>query len=68
MKLNGKLIWALPLPVLLLTAGCSGIHAQQSVSPASFFLPGLMQSLPPTTPPDAPLPAIEQNDLLAQVH
>jgi len=30
-------------------AGCGGINASQSVSPASFLLPGLMQATPPPT-------------------
>jgi hypothetical protein len=33
--------------VLLLGAGCSGINTGGSVSPASFFLPGLMKADPP---------------------
>jgi hypothetical protein len=28
-------------------AGCAGINASTSVSPASFFLPGLMKAEPP---------------------
>jgi hypothetical protein len=31
----------------LLGAGCGGINASQSVSPASFFLPGIMKADPP---------------------
>jgi hypothetical protein len=31
------------------SAGCGGINARQSVSPASFFLPGLMKAGPPAT-------------------
>jgi hypothetical protein len=31
----------------LFGAGCSGINASTSVSPASFFLPGLMKADPP---------------------
>jgi hypothetical protein len=31
----------------LFGAGCSGINASTSVSPASFFLPGLMKIDPP---------------------
>jgi len=47
-----RLIWnfrwlALATALPLLLAGCGGIAASQSVSPASFFLPGLMQALPP---------------------
>jgi hypothetical protein len=30
-------------------AGCGGFSASRSVSPATFFLPGLMQTVPPTT-------------------
>jgi len=41
------------LPVLLFGTGCSGIHAQQSVSPASFFLPGIMQVNPSAPVRDA---------------
>ena len=33
--------------VTLWGAGCSGINTGTSVSPASFFLPGLMQADPP---------------------
>jgi len=28
-------------------AGCAGINASESVSPASFFLPGIMRADPP---------------------
>ena len=35
--------------VLLAGAGCSGINASGSVSPASFFLPGLMKADPPAS-------------------
>jgi hypothetical protein len=30
-------------------AGCGGINASQSVSPASFLLPGLLKNCPPGT-------------------
>jgi hypothetical protein len=33
----------------LFGAGCGGINASQSVSPASFFLPGLLKACPPST-------------------
>ncbi len=42
--------------VAMLSAGCSGINTSQSVSPASFFLPGLMKADPPKDNP-AVLPA-----------
>lgn len=35
--------------VALLGAGCGGINASQTVSPASFFLPGLLKACPPCT-------------------
>jgi len=31
----------------LCSAGCAGINASESVSPASFFLPGIMRADPP---------------------
>ena len=37
--------------VPLLIAGCSGINGGGSVSPASFFLPGLIQNDGPTNAP-----------------
>jgi hypothetical protein len=40
--------------LVLLLAGCGGFHASPSISPASFFLPGLIQSRPP-----APVPEVE---------
>jgi len=35
--------------LVLGSAGCSGINASQGVSPASFFLPGLLRADPPQT-------------------
>jgi hypothetical protein len=32
----------------LFSAGCSGINTSTSVSPATFFLPGLMKADPPS--------------------
>jgi hypothetical protein len=43
--------------LLFLGAGCSGINASHSVSPATFLLPGLMQADPPPAQPDGILPA-----------
>lgn len=49
--------------LVLLNTGCSGINASKSVSPASFFLPGLMQVSPPAGPVvpagTAPIPGAE---------
>jgi hypothetical protein len=41
-----KALWlAIFLPVFaLLATGCGGIQASQGVSPASFFLPGLLKN------------------------
>jgi hypothetical protein len=41
---------------VLFSAGCGGINASQSVSPASFFLPGLLKAGPPSTNAPAALP------------
>ncbi len=44
--------------------GCSGINTGTSVSPASFFLPGILKADPPAT--NAPVAAIimsNQNQL-----
>jgi len=40
--------------------GCSGINASHSVSPASFFLPGLIQheARPPASVPYCPPPEL----------
>jgi hypothetical protein len=66
LKLNGKLICTGLLPLLLVTAGCSGIHASHSVSPASFLLPGLLKADPPAPAPDALTPVVPRGQLLAQ--
>jgi hypothetical protein len=52
--------------LLLITVGCSGIHASKSVSPLDFILPGLMQADPPpqpdrTVPEAEPLKQVAQN-------
>ena len=52
--------------VLLLGAGCSGINASKSISPADFLLPGLLQADPPPAHPDRVLPAAEPSTNAAQ--
>jgi hypothetical protein len=37
-----------------LVGGCSGLNASHSVSPASFFLPGLLYKAPETPRPGDP--------------
>jgi hypothetical protein len=58
---NFRLLLAAAL--LVVTAGCSGINASHSVSPASFFLPGLLKADPPPMTNDVTvpqLPAVKQ--------
>ena len=49
-----------------LCGGCSGINTSQSVSPATFFLPGLLKAGPPAPAPNPADPAPPQDNLLAQ--
>jgi hypothetical protein len=49
------------MPALILfCAGCGGISASQSVSPASFFLPGLLKADPLQTNAPVALPEISK--------
>ena len=61
MKLNRKYLRIVlaPVAMLLLCSGCGGFSGSHSVSPASFFLPGLLKAEPkPPTPDDSvPPPA-----------
>jgi len=54
-----RLVIAVALAMGLLGAGCSGINTSQSVSPATFLLPGFFGQAPPTPPaiPTVPLAA-----------
>ncbi len=47
-------------------AGCSGINAGTSVSPATFLLPGLMKADPPPLAAPAPMAVIAPSTQLAQ--
>jgi hypothetical protein len=49
----------------LSSAGCSGINTGATVSPASFFLPGLMKADPPAAA-DAPVAVSAPFQQLAQ--
>lgn len=42
--------------LLLLAAGCGGINMRQSVSPATFLLPGLLKTEPQPAPAHRTLP------------
>ncbi|PYJ84803.1 MAG: hypothetical protein DME22_11405 [Verrucomicrobia bacterium] len=70
MRLNWKFLRLAIIPVfaLLLGTGCSGINASGSVSPATFFLPGLGQVRPDANRPEIPTPASETAPLLARSH
>ena len=43
--------------LLLLEAGCSGINTTQSVSPATFLVPALLQADPAPAHPNLVVPA-----------
>ena len=63
---NWKWSRAVALAALLaLGAGCGGIHASKSVSPATFLLPGFMKYVPPAAQ-DSNGPASPPGELLAQ--
>jgi hypothetical protein len=48
------------VPVLgLFAAGCSGIHTSQSVSPATFLVPGIFGQLPSPAQPSAPEASVQ---------
>ena len=51
---------------LVICAGCSGINTSQSISPASFLLPGLLQADPPPAHPDRALTVDEPVTEVAQ--
>jgi hypothetical protein len=54
-RFNWNFLWLAMLVFLTLAGtGCSGINAGTSVSPATFFLPGLMKVDPPAAA-DAPV-------------
>ena len=48
--------FALATALLTLTVGCSGINHTHSVSPASFFLPGLLKADPTPATNEMTLP------------
>ncbi len=60
-RLNWKFIWLaiLLLPLPFLTGGCGGVNAGTTVSPATFFLPGLLRNdtAPATNAPNVFSPA-----------
>ena len=63
-------LWRLALvlvPLGFLGTGCSGINATGSMSPASFFMPGLVQEEKSTVEePVAATPAVDEGLLVAK--
>ncbi|HEV2394272.1 MAG TPA: hypothetical protein VG146_18120 [Verrucomicrobiae bacterium] len=67
MRLNWKILRLAALALLLATvAGCGGLTASKSISPASFFLPGFLQADPPPAHPESTTPADEPGTMVAQ--
>jgi hypothetical protein len=67
MKWNWK--WfrgAMLVALLAFGAGCSGIHASKSISPATFLLPGLLKNEAPAAQDS--IPAAPPGELLAQAN
>jgi hypothetical protein len=58
----------IPASGLLVGAGCSGINASGSVSPATFFLPGVVQAHGEPLQTAGPVSVSETAPLLAQSH
>lgn len=55
MRLGKKLLVAmLSLAAACLLTGCGGVQTSHSVSPATFFMPGLLKANPPKPPPGTP--------------
>jgi hypothetical protein len=66
LKRNWKLFQVASLLIILvLGAGCGGIRASKSVSPASFLIPGLLKNDVPAAQ-DSTIPASPPGELLAQ--
>jgi len=55
----------MPAALALFGAGCGGINASQSVSPASFFLPGILKADPPVAT-NAPVAVSDMSNQFAQ--
>jgi hypothetical protein len=67
-RLNWKVLrLGLVSAMLLMVAGCGGIRASKSISPATFLLPGLLEADPPPVDPNHYLPAEEPTRELARL-
>jgi hypothetical protein len=66
-RLNCHLLsLAMAAALMLACTGCGGVNASQTVSPASFLLPGLLKVDPPMTNAPAAAPVISKEVALAQ--
>ena len=62
-----RLAVGVAIPVLgLLTAGCGGFSGSHTVSPATFLLPGFMQTTPAPSPDAVAPAALPSTPILAQ--
>jgi hypothetical protein len=52
--------------IAVTAVGCSGINTSYGISPASFFLPGLMQNAPPEPSPFDVTTNVAPSTILAQ--
>ena len=67
-RLKWKILWlAIPAAFVLFGAGCGGVNTGGSVSPASFFLPGLMRNDAPVAT-NAPVARSESSFELVSAH
>ncbi len=67
-KLNWKYMRYVTVPaIILLCVGCGGLSGSHSVSPGSFFMPGLLKADPNPAPPDATVPETGPVRQIAQV-
>jgi hypothetical protein len=60
-------MWLAMLTMLaLVSAGCGGINVGGSVSPATFFLPGVMNTVPAPAATGAPMIASKPSQQIVQ--
>jgi hypothetical protein len=64
---KSRLLTILQVMILIAaTTGCGGFAASRSVSPASFFMPGLLRVEPPAPPKEFPAPPPATTKQVAQ--
>jgi hypothetical protein len=66
-RLNWKFLWlAMLVAFALPLSGCGGVNVGGSVSPATFFLPGVKNNVPAPAVTGAPLVASKPSQQFAQ--